>query len=422
MTEPNVYMPFFTAPDPELLRADTGRDPLGLLPVWGEFGRKLVPVIAGPVSHLEGIKAVLLIYHTYAVLYAQGDARQAVSLRRHFRLMEGLLEFYLHQTKRHCYGSRALASDDFSVRRDDSSTAVNGLYQYYRGTCARAELLQDGALSDQTAATLAASWDASVNPALAQVLRDCANNGQRPLAPRQLLCDRPALGRSLDACFASPALNQLLFERLFGGPAHHALARHCAAQRKQSDPASKDLGPVLSLVTRLRAVLADSEADDRARELDRQLEYVTRCEPFLVTVQDGFDLLRNAGGGHLADVAARLRPYQAQIRARARDFRQIDAAAKSARSRKMLALAAAAADGVPAFLDAILAHHASVAQERGRDPMVRYEGASILSMSEAERDSAAILQRLKQGYPWDNGYYLSTAGNLYEQSELACRD
>ena len=417
-----MYLPFFTAPDPELLRADTGRDPLGLLPVWGEFGRKLVPLIAGPVSHLEGVKAVLLIYHTYAVLYEQTDARPAVSLRRHFRLMEGLLESYLHENKRHCYGSRALASDDFSVHRDDSTTAVNGLYQYYRGTCARAELLQDGALSDQATAALAPSWDASVNAALAEELRKCASNGQHRLAPQRLLRNLPALRRSLDACFAAPALNQLLFETLFGGPAYHALARHCADQRKQSDPASKGFGPVRGLVTRLRAALAGSPADDRARELDRQLEYVTLCEPFLVTVQDGFDLLRNAGGANMADVARKLRPYQAQIRDRARDFRQLDAAAKSARSRQMLALAAAAADGVQAFLDAILAHHGSVAQERGRDPMVRREGASILSLSEAERDSAAILRRLEQGYPWDNGYYLSTAGYLYEQSERTCRD
>ncbi|MGZ5786551.1 MAG: hypothetical protein ACXWJM_11575 [Ramlibacter sp.] len=31
--------------------------------MWAELGRRLVPIIAGPVTRLEGIKAVLVIHY-----------------------------------------------------------------------------------------------------------------------------------------------------------------------------------------------------------------------------------------------------------------------------------------------------------------------------------------------------------------------
>jgi hypothetical protein len=36
-------------------------DPLGFLPVWSAFARRLVPNVASPVVQVDGIKAVLLI-------------------------------------------------------------------------------------------------------------------------------------------------------------------------------------------------------------------------------------------------------------------------------------------------------------------------------------------------------------------------
>ena len=57
-----MTLPFFTKPDPDLIRSGSGRDFLGLQPVWSGFGRKLVPHLATPVTQISGIKAVLLIH------------------------------------------------------------------------------------------------------------------------------------------------------------------------------------------------------------------------------------------------------------------------------------------------------------------------------------------------------------------------
>lgn len=411
-------LPFFTAHDTQLLRADTGRDPLGLLPIWGEFGRKLVPVIAGPVTNLDGVKAVLLIYYTYDILFSSPDPKQpAVPLRRHFRLMEGLLESYLYADNRHCYGSRILGSEDFSVRHNDKATAVNGLYQYYRGTCNRAGLLEDGALSPEATLALHECWDEDANRPLAEELQACALNAERSLYPKDLLDHNSAIRRSLDNCYASPVLNELLFNCLFGDPHHRALAAHCATLRAPSKDAKEDFGYIRNLVLRLNNKLADSGPEDRAKTLIKQVKYLEKCEPFLTTVQDCFDYLRNNSGISLDKLAKQLTGYEQLIRNRASDFRQLDEVAKSARSRQMLGVALTAQAGLEAFLNAILDHHTAVAEERGRDPMVRCESAIVLSLSESERDVTGIIKRLENGYPWDNGYYLSTAGNLYEQAK-----
>lgn len=417
-----MNLPFFTARDPDLLRADTGRDPLGLLPVWAELGRRLVPIIAGPVTRLDGIKAVLAIHYVHARLFERDGASEGVSFRRFFRLMEGLLEAYLHKNGRHCFGTRRFASGtEFTVRRDDSSTAVNGLYQYYRGTCGRAGLLDNGMLSPEASDVLAAEWNKGADKALRSELLACAKDGRRTLHPGTLLDAEPLLRQSLDNCFESAALNTLLFDRLFGKEHHSVFARHCSRLRKE--PVAEDherYGPVRNLVERLSAALVTADAD-AARPLAGQLEYVRLCEPFLVTVQDSFDYLLRSSAMRIGTVAADLAAFGTPIRERAQDFLRLEDVVKNPRSQQLMAVARAANEGVSPFLQAVLAHHSTVAVERGRDPMARLEGSLVLSLTAPDRSTGAILKRLENGFPWDNGYYLSTAGSLYAQAQKACR-
>jgi len=142
-----LQYPYFTNSDPALVRSGGGRDPLSLLPVWSSFGRVLVPNLASPVTQVNGVIAVLFIHWLYErpleKFFSEGDK----SFRQYFRLIEGLLEYFLWNASPshngHCFGTRALSADgdDFKVTARDARTAVNGLYQYYRGTCRRADLL-----------------------------------------------------------------------------------------------------------------------------------------------------------------------------------------------------------------------------------------------------------------------------------------
>jgi hypothetical protein len=56
---------------------------------------------------------------------------------------------------------------------------------------------------------------------------------------------------------------------------------------------------------------------------------------------------------------------------------------------------------------------------RGRDPYVVLECEKIMITIPSERDKEGILNRLVAGYPWDNGYYLHTAGNIFAQAKEA---
>jgi hypothetical protein len=84
---------YFTANDPKLIRADSGCDPLGLLPVWSALGRDLVPYLVTPVKQLNGAKAVLLI-HWLEKPMDEIIQKNGAGFPSFFRLTEGLLEYY----------------------------------------------------------------------------------------------------------------------------------------------------------------------------------------------------------------------------------------------------------------------------------------------------------------------------------------
>lgn len=410
-------LPFFTLPDPGLIRSGAGRDPLGLQPVWSSFGRELVPNLAGPVGQISGVTAVLLIHHLRDKLPA---AQKKDAFRSYFRLMEGLLEWYLWNLpetgSRHCFGTQTFsAGAPFSVKPDDQRTLVNGLYQYYRGTCARAGLLQESwQASEAVAIALNAVWSDAASIALETALQPCLKKQGPPMVPAVVLQGSAALRSALDAVFASATFGAQIGTALLGVERHRALAGHCAElQRTMTAADIEGTGRMLAWIERLSALLTEG---DPAFSLKDAVANVAKCEPFLITVQDSFDLLRNSPGITLAGIAGTLASQQEKISGRAARFLELDDARANERTRQMRELAAAAGGGTTAFLQALITHHGSVMQDRGRDAQLLLEGGQIVSVAAAERDNASILERIERGYPWDNGYYLATAGNIYQQA------
>ncbi|WP_244116718.1 hypothetical protein [Burkholderia cepacia] len=170
-----VAMPYFTSQDPALMRALSNRDPLGFLPIWSAFARRLVPNVASPVGQINGIRAVLLILwlsnqrEIEAALFKGKDAR-----RHFFRLMEGLIEYWLMSSGRaYCYGANTLnaSGDAFALTIQSGKTVANGLYQYYRGTCRRAGFVDnDWLVSGEIGAALQAQWSPAATRALIAAL------------------------------------------------------------------------------------------------------------------------------------------------------------------------------------------------------------------------------------------------------------
>lgn len=403
-------LPYFTSHDPSLTRQSTGRDPLGLLPVWSEIGRGLVPCIASPVLQINGVKAVLLIHWLTDVPALQPVLAKKGRARGFFRLMEGVIEYWLHKHRRSvCFGSQALnaGGEDFRVSIGTGKTVANGLHQYYRGTCQRAGLLDDAWRSDpEVGSILGTVWSRAATAALVAGLEPCFAP-RSWLLPARLLAD-PALDKAFAGVFGDRKLHQRL-DQLFGSEVHRALAREYLSLRSL-DGLRRD-----ERIARLAS-------DHLGEELDR----VRRCEPFLLVLQDVFDLMRTSSTRAVRELALELSPFLQPMRERARAFLPLG---DHVRTRRMgplrkLALILAAQDGDPQptlerFIRDLAEHHAASMRERRRDPMVVVEHDMIAAPVEADRNPAAARQRLADGHPWMNDYYLNTASTLYRQLQEA---
>jgi hypothetical protein len=407
-TRPIGILPYFTENDPSLARQSTGRDPLGMLPVWSEIGRGLVPCIASPVLQLNGVKAVLLIHWLTDVPALQPLLEKKGRARGFFRLMEGVVEYWLHK-HRHtvCFGSQALhaGGEEFRVSTGTARTVANGLHQYYRGTCQRAELLDDAWRVDPgIGSILEGVWSRAATNALVAGLEPCLAS-RSSLLPARMLAN-PVLDDAFARVFGDRALHERL-DQLFGSEVHRALAREYLELRSLEG-------------LRRDERIARLASDHLGEELDR----VRRCEPFLLVLQDVFDLMRASSTRPVRELALELSPFLQPMRERARAFLPLGDQVRTRRMgplRELAQILAAAADDPQPTLDhfirSLATHHATSMRERRRDPMVIVEHDVITAPVEADRNPAHARQRLIDGHPWMNDYYLNTASTLYRQSQ-----
>lgn len=400
-------LPYLTGPDSSLARSSGGRDPLGLQPVWSAVGRQLVPHIASPVRQIGGIKAVLLIHW----LVDRESIRKLMKSGRErgfFRLMEGLVEYWFRANERSvCFGSQSLAAaaERFAVTVNARNTVANGLHQYYRGSCRRAGLLDGGwKVRGDLQSRLEKLWDADATRALATAIAPCMSG--RPLVAGTVLADA-AMNRALLDVFDSEDLNKALRETLFGSETHRSLVREYGALRRREHT----------------WYFGQDHASLSFPQLANELEDMRRCEPFLVTLQDVFDLARADAGSSLDSFASKLQPHFDAMHERAREFLMIADRPGGERMRRMQVLAAALLPEqgrgrdrcLRDFVGALVRHHVVSMDERGRDPMMFVEGGTLVLSAPGDRDVEDANRRLQEGYPWMNGYYLDAAADLYEQ-------
>jgi hypothetical protein len=422
-----MNFPYFTAIDPKLIRADSGRDPLGLLPVWSAFGRDLVPYLATPVRQLNGVKAVLLI-HSLEKPMDEIIQKSGASFRSFFRLMEGLLEYYLWNTLEprrslNCYGTRALAADEagFSVKAGDARTAVNGLYQYYRGTCRRAGLLSnDWTVSPQINDVIERCWNSAATNELSQALKGPLADAEQALKPAEVLEKYPAIRTSLKAIFESTTLKSLLAGCLLGEPSHVAFAKLCAQCLEEEDTNGGDTSSKDRIKSRIdRLVMLLEKDTSPASSLLEPLDRIRQCEPFLLCLEDCFSYLLASPSATLASVSSELSEDIAVMRTRAEEFLKLKEVTDSGRTLQILCLAnfvAESADGnLVEFLRELLQYHKHCMAERGRDPWVFLEADKLIIVVSTDMDKQRAKSRLKSGLPWVNEYYLWTADTIYAQ-------
>jgi len=399
-------LPYFTQPDPALNRESAGRDPLGVLPVWSEIGRGLVPCLASPVLQANGIRAVLLIHWIGDLPRFQKLLTSAARMRGFFRLMEGIIEYWLSVSDRKiCFGSQALAAagSEFKVAATSRKTVANGLHQYYRGSCQRAGLFDgDWAVEGALGALFEKVWSDTATKALADALRQVLERGKLAVDP--LLKANPELSQAFGRVFEDSAISAHLC-CILGEDRHRALGRTFAELRQQD----------LALHERAER-LASSE-------LSAEIERMHLCEPFLLVLQDTFTILRASPGVLVSTVVAGMQHCWDRMRERASSFALLEGQVRSPRMRPLQKLAqllvtpgqATTQETMAVFVHALVAYHRECMEERGRDPMVVLEGEVIVLPGGAERDADFARKRLVSGQPWDNDYYLNTAAIIYRQ-------
>ncbi|PKN19284.1 MAG: hypothetical protein CVU71_07180 [Deltaproteobacteria bacterium HGW-Deltaproteobacteria-6] len=427
-----MKLPYFTNPDSELIRSGRGRDPLGLQPVWSAFGRELVPYLASPVTQVSGIKSILLIHWLAdCPLKDFFNAEKKPSFRSFFRLMEGVLEYFLYKSPKNsvpqlCYGIRALAADanNFRVTYDDGRTAVNGLYQYYRGTCRRAGLLSsDWVVPEHISKVFNKIWTADLSQILINHLEPSLKIKGDPLYPHNILLDNK-INNALKRFFQDEEINEILRQQIFKDHPYISFARECAALLTNlTEPEPSD-GWIKWRIDQLYNSI--NNETNTAHSLCSSLQHIQKCEPFVLLLQDCFDYMAASQGSKIDTVAQEIQDLEntlsqrAQgqnntLRKRAEAFLTLDE--KNDRMRELVALAQSLLNNATfsVFLINLLNHHKKCMTDRERTPLVLEEGEILVVTETADRDKKAIIEHMDSGVPWSNDYYFSTAGTIYHQ-------
>jgi len=149
----------FTDRDSELIREDRSKDPLGLQPVWGYFGRQLIPNLTEQTKHASGFWILACILYLYEQEYSKWandkSDRKTIPVEDFYILAEQLFAYssYHHQKKWRLPGSNELKYH-YEQRKNGvviighnrelvGSQIAGGTWGLYRGAARRSKILDD---------------------------------------------------------------------------------------------------------------------------------------------------------------------------------------------------------------------------------------------------------------------------------------
>ena len=408
-----MSLPWFTEKDIELSKADGIRDPMGRLGVWRTgVGRMLVPNIASPVNRVYGILAVIFIYRIIEIAASQGRNWGFVKL---FRLLEGTIEYYLSQneSKSIIYGQQALGDPLlFTIATTDTRTVCNGLRQYYRGTCKRAQLVNNRltGLTDEARNKCEEIVSAREIAALPiwNALDKCIKNDKR-IHPGETLIE-PATKKVFDRHFDLLYWKEWLKEPVLGTRSEYfEFARLCSEHRLN--------GNQLKTTTEaMKIELVDTI--DRDITIKRVLDTIEKCERFICWVCYTHEWLLQCDRKSLEYVANNLNEVHSELKNAAADFYKIDRSYWTSRFEQYRVLAEAASRSTKDFIAANLNLHEEIMKERGLQPLVmeekQYETICVVNPIIYDWTPKKIADRVADGY-WLNDYYMSAVGSIYNQ-------
>jgi len=396
-------LPYFTTTDKTLLKAQFTRDPLGVLPIWSTIGRGLVPYLAGSVWQIDGIIAVMTIARLAEDrLHSQSD-KNPVGF---WRLMEGLVEYhlFLHERRKPCHGKQILAANgvELEITIDETNSLCNGLRQYYRGTCVRAQMLDKAyRVSNAWCNTLDSIF--KKQPQAIKTLASALNkamDGQNKLKPAT---HNNSLSPLWEAVFENDEIRTLLKKRLLGNEDQIEFAK-CSAEATDDE-----------IHARFETIKKAGKTETWS--LHRELDAVFQCAPFISLLERLLDLLLALDGENIQHATDRLSSTDLpDAGAQFLKLRDNHIAYNGQRFYTFFELAEhAQAKQWANLIEQLIRHHRKVTEERGRTPFLQIDNQEIVVATPIEGTIDELIEGLASPIPWHYDFYAPVAGSIYKQ-------
>ncbi len=411
-----LLLPYFTEQDDTLIRQGAVRDYLGLQSVWSSVARQLEPNLSGQVSNIQGIKAVGLIYHIMNN-NKNFDDKMEENSGLFFRYMEGLFEYYLvHEMKQKpCYGARAITGDKQSLEINlNAGTVVMGLYQYYRGTCRRAGMINDDWTLDNKLESIYQALipnDIEIKK-LMDSFKGLMKKENKTFSPFEIMKDKDI--KSLFNCVFSgsdSSISKYLDGVFYKDTSLRVYASYCSEVVN-----SENEGAVGSKAFQIHNKLKYHQPD--YPRLDAMQNFLN-CEPFLCLLDDLFHSLLNAETLKVFGESVVIQEEAVTDKARAfiRLEQVNNTEFSSARFKELYQLAhMIVGKHWGDFAVTLFQYHEQLMLVRKLGPVAVIEDGKVVSLQDIGRDEdEEILERIKSSDIWNNGYYIYSTASIYSQ-------
>lgn len=402
-----MQLPFFTTVDKELVRGDSTRDPLGLIPVWSKVGHDLIPGLATIVSRIDGIQGVIFLYTCLNELSPEIRAKRIDE--KVLKFLERLWEYHLKAQQNGrgpCFGINSLGSVDFQLSSSKPGTVGTGLRQYYRGTCVNKKII---------------SSDLKI------LLEPYRSLGKKYLDGKffkWINAHAANMGRADYSISAKTAYEEVhgflekfstagsdLWEALEKSLINDEEQKHwiVAARDRLSDQTSKDYIP-----RELASVIQTYANELEDEVLARKCQNILHCEPFLQVVESVFRIVQEAPRTTLADLTQRLsRAAPQDLIEVCRNFKTIQISTPRFEKLKKLADRLVAKDYRGFIHEFLLEYYIPICKSRGKAPILQVDGDLVIALSPL--DTSEKWQ--ESSSRWRYGYFLETQISLFADLE-----
>lgn len=391
-----------TQEDKELLLPLSGRDPLGVLPVWQHRARDVVPHLTAASRHAAGFQ-VLLTALAWWPEFQRRYRRPPIQMTLYFLLVE---QAFARSTKLlgqawPLPGNRRLNSSAPGVwigLRPDAhlldSQLPNGVWGLYRGPAISARLIDaENRVDEALAGKVLRDTSAILGlfPSIDKLLK----------APKQegiVLAERSSSGlaRALSTLVAKPPLRDKLKEIFLE---QTAITRSIAPLARDFDFA------------RGTGVLA-AEAMENIPDYQETFHKLMRCEHYLASLETCFEFLCGVDDAQVASAARALEGFLKSLRYVRDEFILSGNYAGLAKER-MEALAAIDLERGDLFVKSLVVYHENVSDARRNEPWIVIEGSGKLDVR--RHLPPTNLDSFNPTQAWRNSYYLDALGTLTAQ-------